>query len=38
MHLFAPHLDRTRAMKAAQAAGQDEVDALFAGVELPTYS
>jgi LysR family transcriptional regulator, cys regulon transcriptional activator len=38
MHLFAPHLDRSRAMKAAQAPGQDEVDALFADVVLPTYS
>lgn len=37
MHQLAPHLDRTRVHKAQLASSQDEVDALFADVELPHY-
>ena len=33
-----PHLDRTRVLRAAQAPTQDEVDAVFAGVEMPLFA
>ena len=37
MHFLAPHLDRTRVLRAAQAATQDDVDAVFAGLEMPLF-
>lgn len=37
MELFAGHLDRDKVNAAAGCANQQEVDALFSGVELPRY-
>ena len=37
MQLLAPHLERTRVSRAAQAPTQDDVDALFADVGMPLF-
>ena len=37
MHMVAPHLDRPRALRAAQSPDQGAVDALFAGTPLPLH-
>lgn len=34
---FAPHLTKERVEQAMEAATQEEVDAIFTNVELPTY-
>jgi LysR family transcriptional regulator, cys regulon transcriptional activator len=36
MQLFAPHLNRRLAERAAQAENQEAFDAMFAGIQLPT--
>ena len=37
MHLLAPHLDRSRVARAANAPTQDDVDAVFANIEMPLF-
>ena len=38
MQLLAPHLDRSRVARAANAPTQDDVDAVFADIEMPLFT